>query len=265
MHPIDNYVRFILPHSTNAPKGNYLIPFEQVASNPRGYLLGTDGIMCTQNLIDSKESQYVANGWNKASYQKAAKIWLGMEVTDCQGEADGYSIREMGLKIATNAKGNYASWCLTKGADMQKTPKRLGTALFMTDSSNKDSSIHHVGWICGYAENGEPLVWEARGLNYGCEINQFSKRAWNRWGLMDKYFDYDKEPESIYPKQMTISTNKDPLNLRESAPNGSLIIKMPKGAQFFAQGEADGWAKGVYYDEADALYYEGWASLEYLK
>ena len=51
----------------------------------------------------------------------------------------------------------------------------------------------HVGWICGFDSDGEPLAVEARGLSYGVVITRLDNRSWTHRGLMTKKFEYEEE------------------------------------------------------------------------
>ena len=50
----------------------------------------------------------------------------------------------------------------------------------------------HIGFICGFMPNGEPLVVEARGIAYDVCVTRINKRRiWAYRGLIDKVFEYD--------------------------------------------------------------------------
>ena len=49
----------------------------------------------------------------------------------------------------------------------------------------------HVGWVCGFDEDGEPLVVEARGLYFGVVVTRMGSERWTHRGLMTVKFDYD--------------------------------------------------------------------------
>ena len=53
----------------------------------------------------------------------------------------------------------------------------------------------HVGWVCGFMPNGEPLIVEARGIAYGVVVTKLSERDFTHRGLMTKKFGYDENGE----------------------------------------------------------------------
>lgn len=138
-------------------------------------------------------SQYTAKQEAKALYWKehAERVW------DCQGLADGYVSEMTGQKVNVRARNNYASWCSVKGEGAIPAERRVpGAAVFM-----ESSYVHHVGFLIEPVNpsdrSGDWYVGEARGVTYGVVITKLSERKWNRWGWMDKYFDYSMfaEPE----------------------------------------------------------------------
>ena len=52
----------------------------------------------------------------------------------------------------------------------------------------------HIGWVCGFDKNGNPLVVESRGLKYGVVITKLFGRGWDYRGLMTKLFSYAESP-----------------------------------------------------------------------
>lgn len=156
------------------------------------YLWGTSGKKVTKSLLDARyKSYYKKNGWSRSKFDKATAGWVeeGKMVADCQGLLDWY------LGTETNANGNYLRYCTDKGLCSAITrPYVIGEAVFNGSSSKKT----HVGWVCGFMPDGDPLVVEERGLSYGCVITRMSKRSWKYRGLMTKVFDYNeagKQPE----------------------------------------------------------------------
>lgn len=181
---------------SSVPKGAILpIDISLVGSAGEAeYLWGTTGRKVTQSLLDSKyKSYYKKNGWTVAEYKAATKGWVeaGKLVSDCQGLLDWY------MKCDTNANGNYVNYCTNKGlCSAISRPYVIGEALFMGSSTKKT----HVGWVCGFMPNGDPLVLEERGLSHGCVVTLFSKRSWKYRGLMTKKFSYENATEQTKPK-----------------------------------------------------------------
>jgi len=185
------FLRWAMGHASPAriPAGSTLcIPPGEVGIDGKWeYLYGTTGHKCTQALLDKKYNQYYKGwGWSRAEFAAATAGWVsrGVTVCDCQGLEDYYS------KADTNAKGNYANYCTDKGriSSIQR-PYIYGEALFVGGSA---SSINHVGWIVGFAPNGEPLILHERGLSHGCVIEPLSAsgKAWKWRGIMGKRYDY---------------------------------------------------------------------------
>jgi peptidoglycan hydrolase-like protein with peptidoglycan-binding domain len=157
------------------------------------YIYGTSGEKCTQAILDrSFRTYYSKNGRTKAEFDRATAGWLaiGVYVSDCQGIEDAYSHAQ------TNADGNYRNLCTDKGlCSAINRPYVLGEAVFNGSNSKKT----HVGWVCGFMSNGDVLVMECRGLDYGFIITQMSKRPWKYRGLMTKRYEYDKAATAPAP------------------------------------------------------------------
>ena len=152
------------------------------------YAYGTTGVKCTQTRLDrAYEKYYKAWGWSRREFDSVTAGWVKMAVMlcDCQGLEDCFSGTD------TNAKGNYANYCTDKGriADISR-PYVFGEAIFVGSSP---SSINHVGWIVGFAPDGEPLVLHERGLAHGCVIERMSSagKKWSYRGLMTKRYSYE--------------------------------------------------------------------------
>ena len=158
-----------------------------------GYIMGAVG-------QDPKElHEWYFNQYNDSQYnakQKAQALkWkeTAERVWDCQGLADGYLTEVLGQKINVRARNNYASWCDIKGAGDIPAERRVpGAAVFMDNGSY----IHHVGFlekpVLPGVPGGDWWVVEAQGVLWGVVRTQLSKRNWNRWGWMTKYFEYEE-------------------------------------------------------------------------
>ncbi len=192
MRNILDFMAWGISHASSAriPAGSTLcVPLEMAASaGVWQYLYGTTGVKCTQALLDKKYSQYYMDwGWSRKEYDNVTAGWIsrGVTVCDCQGLEDKYSGAD------TNAKGNYANYCTDKGriADISR-PYVFGEAIFVGGSP---SSIDHVGWIAGFAPDGEALVLHERGLAHGCVIERMSSagKKWSYRGLMTKRYSYE--------------------------------------------------------------------------
>lgn len=161
---------------------------EKRAALGDGYILGTTG-QNPRALPDRFFDQYAGAQRAKALQWRAK----AERVFDCQGLAEGYINDTTGSGINVRARNNYATWCDPKGTG--KIPNQYkvpGAAVFIHSTS--DGAITHVGFLTKpvAADNpaGDWYVVEARGVMYGVVTTKLNSRAWNRWGLMTKYFDY---------------------------------------------------------------------------
>ena len=139
-------------------------------------------------------SEWYFSGQYSGAQLKKANYWRdhAARVFDCQGLADCYVTERAGVgKVNVRARDNYADWCGVKGAGAIPAEKRQrGAAVFI----HNGSYVSHVGYLVSPVDADRPagdwLVVEARGVMYGVVTTRLSARGWNRWGLMDKYFDY---------------------------------------------------------------------------
>ena len=192
-----DFIRWALTHvnPNTVPSGAVLVggTATSVGAEPWHYLYGTVRTKTTQSRIAERwENYYSSHGWSKEAYDNATS---GMQpddyATDCQGLLDAYLTYVQGEKTDVNADYNYRKWCTGKGKTSEiERPYELGEAVFMANSSGK---MKHIGWICGFDVDSEPLVVEARGLSYGVVVTRLEDRPWTHRGLMTKKFDYKEE------------------------------------------------------------------------
>ena len=192
-----DFIRWALTHvnPNTVPSGAVLVggTATNVGAEPWHYLYGTVRAKTTPSRIKERwENYYSSHGWSREAYDNAtAKMQPDDYATDCQGLLDAYLTYVQGEKTDVNADYNYRKWCTGKGKISEvERPYELGEAVFIANSRGKMS---HVGWICGLDSDGEPLVVEARGLNYGVVVTRLEDRAWTHRGLMTKKFDYKEE------------------------------------------------------------------------
>ena len=127
-----------------------------------------------------------------------AQNWAARRVTvcDCQGLLDVF------VGVDVNAHYCYAAWCTEKGEISGiGRPYVLGEAVFIQGSSER---MTHVGYVCGFL-NGEPLIVEARGLNFGVCVTKFSDRPWTHRGLVSKQLIYT---ENCYDEQIILTVRR---------------------------------------------------------
>lgn len=284
--PSDNvldFIRWALTHvkKESIPAGAQLaLSVEQCGYDPWEYLYGTTARRATQSLLDAKyNNPYKGWGWNRAEYDKATASWVdrGVTVCDCQGLADAYCTQILGVRTDLNAQGNYDDWCTEKTKDMRTRPYVIGEALFAANDDN-DDDIGHVGWICGFDKDGEPLIVEERGLSYGCVVTRFKDRLnkFNRRGLMTRRFSYDlqpvpepepeptPEPEPLkLPCTLQLGSVEDGYMRIRTGPDtqypyagSSEAAKVFTGEKVLALEEQSGWYRVVLYRMGAYIY--GW-------
>lgn len=140
-------------------------------------------------------SQYSGEQREKALYWRvhARRVW------DCNGLAEGLYREYSGTDINTKARYNYSTWCGIKGKGVIPPDMRVpGAAVFI--HSKSAGYITHVGYLEKPVDKSKPTgdwyVIEARGVMYGVVRTKLSRRGWNRWGYMTKFFDYSDQNES---------------------------------------------------------------------
>ena len=193
-HSVSKFIKWALkridPESipTNA---NLYLAASSCGATPWEYLYGTIRTSTSNANILSRYNNYYTTYMNKAQYDEITDDWSrSTYATDCQGLLDAFMTYEESVSTDINAQMNYANWCTSKGeiGSIDREWK-IGEAVFIYSSKLK--KMGHVGWICGFDENGEPMVVEARGLAFGVVVTRLSDRGWTHRGLMTVMFDYD--------------------------------------------------------------------------
>lgn len=199
MKNVLDFIKFALSHAhpASVPSGA-ILPYPVGDAGAWEYLWGTRGQVCTQALLDARfNSYYSKHGWERGEFDTLTKGWVekGVHVTDCQGLLDAY------LGNDVNANYDYAYYCTEKGAckDINR-PYVIGEAVFMGTALKKT----HVGWVCGFDKNGNPLVVENRGMKYGVVVTKLHGRDWDYRGLMTKKFSYEDAPAENVPADVFI-------------------------------------------------------------
>lgn len=201
---IEDFIKWALTHakrSTIPSDAQLPLPIAQCGTDPWNYLFGSVRVMTTQATIDQYFNNHYKDKMTRAQYDAITNSWSRTGyATDCQGTLDAYLTYACNEKTDINAHMNYTSWCTDKGTIASiNRPYVVGEALFMYSTASK--KMTHVGWVCGFRANGEPLVVEARGISYGIVVTEFSKRNWTHRGLMTAKFNYTK-PVQEEPKPM---------------------------------------------------------------
>ena len=174
------------------------IPREQVGVDPWHYLFGSVRVFTTKAVIEYFWEHHYKSRTTRYHYDEVTGSWKPTDcATDCEGFLDAYMTYQLGIPTDINADTNYNSWCEDKGkiADIDREWV-IGEAVFEEKySTSKGWYKNHIGWVCGFMPEGEPLVMEARGLDHGVVVTKLNERVWKYRGLMTKVFEYKEEPE----------------------------------------------------------------------
>ena len=170
---------------------------DEVGVDPWHYLFGSVRVFTTKAVIEYFWEHHYKTRTTRKHYDEVTASWRATDcATDCEGFLDAYRTYVLGIKTDISADYNYEHWCEDKGKISEIDREWvLGEAVFEERySSTKGWYKNHIGWICGYMPDGEPLVMEARGLDYGVVVTKLSERVWKYRGLMTKVFEYKEEP-----------------------------------------------------------------------
>lgn len=179
---------------------------------------GDGYIMCSVGQNPKKLSEWYYSGQYSGSQLTQARKWREIcdRVWDCQGLADGYTTEGLNFNTNVRARNNYADWCKTKGVGTIPSKYRVpGAAVFV----HNGSYVSHVGYLVKPVDpknpNGDWYVVEARGVMYGVKMYKLSARSsYNRWGLMEKYFDYADVLEKYHGTPKPVDPPKSTLGSR---------------------------------------------------
>ena len=219
-----------------------------------GYIMGAKG----QNPKNWAENswwftQYSGEKKKKALYWRAnaPRVW------DCAGLAEGYYKDMTGVDVNTRARYIYSGWCSQKGTGAIPAQHRVpGAAVFIYSASAGE--ISHVGYLVEPLDAKNPAgdwwVIEARGVMYGVVKTKLSARGWNRWGLMDKYFDYAQADAgnatsgAEYGKAM-ISVAPGTWNVRVGPGTDYMSVGVVRGGEKLEKAQQNGWIPVIYRGE----------------
>lgn len=214
MNNVLNFIRWGLTHvdPSSIPAGAILpLPLDECGVEPAHYLLGTVWHYTTQAVIWSVYNKNYANRFTKDEFSRITQSWKSTDhATDCQGLCDAYFSVVEGIPTDINANANYTSWCTAKGKISSISREYvIGEAVF----KDKNGTKTHIGYICGFMPDGEPLVLEAQGIYYGVRINKLCDRPeFTYRGLMTKKFEYAPEADAN-PEPAT-----DPVKFEVTSP-----------------------------------------------
>lgn len=200
MYKAKDFIKWALTHVNpyTVPHDAALArPWNECGTEPWQYLFGSVRVKTTQATLDRYyDEHYSVNGYTRARFDELTANWdRNGYATDCQGLLDAWLTYEQGEKTDINADMNYRLWCTDKGLISEITrPWLIGEAVFRANAAGR---MTHIGWICGFMPDGEPLVVEARGIAYGVVITHLWDRNFTHRGLMTKKFSYTEEPTMI--------------------------------------------------------------------
>ena len=193
-YSVAEFIRWALLHvdpdsvPTNA---RLALQSEYCGIQPWKYLYGSIRAQITQSTLNSFYNNHYTRYMFRDQYSEATSDWSNYSyATDCQGLLDAWMTYEQGVPTDLNCDMNYSYWCTSKG-EISSIDRdwAVGEAVFVY--SRRLGRMGHVGWICGFDEDGEPLVAEAKGFFHGVLITPLSEGNWTHRGLMTVKFHYD--------------------------------------------------------------------------
>lgn len=217
-----------------------------------GYIMGATG---QDPKTWAKNSwwftQYSGEKKQKALYwrENAPRVW------DCAGLAEGYYKEMTGTDVNTRARYIYSGWCSLKGEGKIPAKHRVpGAAVFIYSASAGE--ISHIGYLVEPVDAADPagdwFVIEARGVMYGVVQTKLSARGWNRWGLMDKYFDYSAQAagtENAGDSASFVKIAPGSWNMRVGPGVAYQSVGIVRGGEKLEKVQANGWIPVLYRGE----------------
>lgn len=210
LYNVLNFIEWALTHvdpETVLEGADLPLALEECGMEPWHYLFGAVRVRTTRSQIEERwQNYYSMHGWTREAFNNATAAFRESDyATDCQGLCDAYLTYECGEKTDINANMNYDSWCTEKGklGDIDRQYV-IGEALFFQNKST--GKMTHVGWICGFDADGEPLVVEARGLWHGVVVTKLSERPWTHRGRMTRKFEYKEDTDMDKPIKLERTT-----------------------------------------------------------
>ena len=157
---------------------------KQALAAKTGYIYGTFGQICTENLLDDRARAYPADNLAGGRMRKVGEKWLGRRVVDCSGLVKYYLMAD---KFGENPRYSAALDSAvhiskaTKQGELSTLPEVPGTLLWMPG---------HVGVYIGSGQ-----VIEARGTEYGVVQTKLQGRGWKKW-FQIKEISYEEKSTS---------------------------------------------------------------------
>jgi hypothetical protein len=199
MYKVKDFIKWALTHV----KGG---------AEPWNYLFGSVRVRTDQATLDRYFENHYKSQMTRERYDQLTADWpRDGYATDCQGLLDAWLTYEAGVPTDINADTNYRLWCTDKGkiGDINRGWV-IGEAVFHYTGTRMD----HIGWICGFMPDGEPLVLEARGIAYGVVVTRRSRRDFPHRGLMTAKFDYNAAPDEPQQEEKPM----EPIVLKRTSP-----------------------------------------------
>ena len=200
---------------------------------PARYLMGTTGQTASKWLLDYAYNEHYAGKMTRARFDEITAGWIaaGVKCYDCQGLLDAFA----GVDI--NTRMNYLYYCSETGDTVYNriVNDPAVAAGYCVFKGSTPENIHHVGYVVGVAEDGDPLIIEAKDINHGIIMSRFSAGGWNFYGICDGLLEYP-----AIPAEKTVFRVTKPLS------KGDKYAEMQKAlnANGYAVGAVDGkWGK----------------------
>ena len=215
MYKVSDFIKWALTHVklSSIPENALLpIPRRSCGTEPWNYLFGSVRVRTDRDTLNRYFENHYKNQMTRERYDALTADWKedGF-ATDCQGLLDAWLTYEKREPTDINADMNYRLWCADKGRiDEVGRAWRIGEAVFRANAAGR---MTHIGWICGFLPEGEPLVIEARDIAYGVVVTRLSRRDFTHRGLMTAKFDYNAAPDEPQEEKPM-----EPIVLKRTSP-----------------------------------------------
>ena len=201
MEKAGDFIEFALSHANPDTVSKGDIPAFAVGDDKIWcYIMGTTGQVVTKDLLRRRWDEHYSRiaSWvrfGEENFYALFDDYMGSRAVDCQGLLDVF------LHTDVNADYCYREWCTEKGTiEDTDRPYVLGEAVFRKGSSGR---MTHVGFICGFTENGTPLTVEARSVMRGVGIWPLNERDFTHRGLVSRMLDYENETDEQIHYEVT--------------------------------------------------------------
>lgn len=213
----------------------------------QGYIYGAKGQTCSEAFRRQQADQYPAQAahilWEGAK-------WDGKPVWDC-AQLTRECARAGGVTLVSGATSQWTKTAWARKGEIATLPTDEVVFLYRQSGDR----MQHTGVYLG---DGTEV--DARGTSYGVVHQPVSQYAWTHWaspwaGPQEEQDKEDEDMAVLY--RAIVTTEKDPLRVREAQETGRIIGKVPKGRTVEVLSEGD-WPR-IRYGET-----VGYASAAYL-